>query len=144
MDGNWKVTAVAPGTARITASSEGVEAHIGVRVVAVPAGPSGGYTIEKVSGDGQTAYFGQELPLQLVVRVLRAGYPVANAQVTWTSARGAGSSTPTATRGRRTRTGGPPSAGTWPQGRDPDGHGFGEGGGSVQYTAHRGARGVRR
>jgi hypothetical protein len=90
MDGNWKVTAVAPGTARITASSEGVEAHIGVRVVAVPAGPSGGYTIEKVSGDGQTAYFGQELPLQLVVRVLRAGYPVANAQVTWTSDSGSG------------------------------------------------------
>ncbi|MBD0320865.1 MAG: Ig-like domain-containing protein, partial [Gemmatimonadetes bacterium] len=90
LDANWKVVAVAPGTARIIASSEGVEAYIGVRVVAVPTGPAGGYTIEKISGDGQTAEFGQELPLQLVVRVLRAGYPIANAQVTWTADSGSG------------------------------------------------------
>jgi uncharacterized protein YjdB len=90
LDANWKVLAVAPGTARIVASSEGVEAYIGVRVLAVPTGPSGGYTIEKISGDGQTAEFGQELPLQLSVRVLRGGYPVANAQVTWTADSGGG------------------------------------------------------
>jgi hypothetical protein len=58
--------------------------------VAVPTGPSGGYTIEQISGDGQTAEFGQELPLQLMVRVLRAGYPVANVQVTWTADSGGG------------------------------------------------------
>ncbi|HEY0154891.1 MAG TPA: Ig-like domain-containing protein [Longimicrobium sp.] len=90
LDANWKVVGVAPGTARIIASSEGVEAYIGVRVVAVPTGSPGGYTIEKISGDGQTAEFGQELPLQLMVRVLRAGYPVANAQVTWTADSGGG------------------------------------------------------
>ncbi len=90
LDANWKVVAVAPGTARIIASSEGVEAYIGVRVVAVPTGPSGGYTIEKISGDGQRAEFGQELPLQLQVRVLRGGYPVADAQVTWTADSGGG------------------------------------------------------
>lgn len=90
LDANWKVVGVAPGTARIIASSEGVEAYIGVRVLAVPTGPSGGLTIEKISGDGQTAEFGQELPLQLMVRVLRGGYPVANAQVTWTADSGGG------------------------------------------------------
>jgi uncharacterized protein YjdB len=90
LDANWKVVAVAPGTARIIVSSEGVEAYIGVRVLAVPTGPSGGYTIEKISGDGQTAEFGQELPLQLMVRVLRNGYPVANTQVTWTADSGGG------------------------------------------------------
>jgi len=90
LNASWKVVGVAPGTARIIVSSEGVEAYIGVRVLAVPTGPSGGYTIEKISGDGQTAEFGQELPLQLMVRVLRAGYPVANAQVTWTADSGGG------------------------------------------------------
>ena len=83
-------TALAPGRATLTATIRGYSASIGVRVVAIPAAPANGVTIEKITGDGQSAEFGQQLPRQLQVRVLRGGYPLAGAQVTWSATQGGG------------------------------------------------------
>ncbi len=89
------VTALHAGAAEITATAGAVTASAQVSVVQTPA------SIQKISGDGQTALAGATLPNPLVVQVNDSrGNPIPNATVTFTVTEGDGSiSISTATTG---------------------------------------------
>ena len=80
------VTGLLPGTATITATSEGQSGTATVTVVL-----AGGARLIIVSGDGQVANRGKKLPNPLVVRVEdAAGNGVANLTVSWAVTSGGG------------------------------------------------------
>jgi adhesin/invasin len=86
---NGRVTAVANGTATITARSGAASGSAAVTVRQVVA------TIRKVTGDGQTGTVGQALALALVVEARdRLSATVAGASVQFAVARGGGSVDP--------------------------------------------------
>jgi uncharacterized protein YjdB len=92
VDGSGVVRGIRPGTSVITAESEGKTASRPVRVV--PGAPS---RLVIVSGDGQQARAGAELPIPLAVRVLDAhDNPVAGVRVTWEVEATSGSVAPAA------------------------------------------------
>jgi uncharacterized protein YjdB len=95
VDASGVVTGVAPGTATITAQSEGRTATVAVSVTAPPVvtpptpAPAPAARLEMVSGNEQSAKGGSELAQPLVVRVVDAsGRALSNVLVTWTPSDG--------------------------------------------------------
>ncbi|MGD8700174.1 MAG: Ig-like domain-containing protein, partial [Gemmatimonadales bacterium] len=94
-----RVTAVANGTAAITARSGATSGSATVTVSQVVA------TIRKLTGDGQTGTVGQALAEELVVEARdRLSATVAGASIQFTVVRGGGSVSPSATTGSNGRT----------------------------------------
>ena len=83
------VTAVAAGTATVTATSGTLSARVQVTVAQEPS------MIEKVAGDLQAGFIGEPLPLAAVVRVTDAnGHPAGLARVRFAVTSGGGSVAP--------------------------------------------------
>ena len=87
--GTGVVTAVAAGTATVTAASGTLSARLRVTVAQEPG------AIEKVAGDLQAGFIGEPLPLAAVVRVTDAnGHPAGLVQVLFSVTAGGGSAAP--------------------------------------------------
>jgi Big-like domain-containing protein/leishmanolysin len=85
VSGTGLVSAAAPGSAQVTATSGSATAVAQVTVVQTPA------ELQKVSGDGQTVTVGETLPAPFVVRVNDAlGNPVPQVAVTFSITQGGG------------------------------------------------------
>ena len=79
------VRAVGPGTATITAASEGIAGAASVAVASVPVVPGVATRLEIVGGDHQQGLQNASLPETLVVRAVDAsGRPVPGVFVAWT------------------------------------------------------------
>ena len=88
--GSGVVTALAAGTATVTATSGTLSARILVTVAQEPG------AIEKVGGDLQAGFIGEPLPVAAVVRVTDAnGHPAGLVQVRFAVTSGGGSVAPT-------------------------------------------------
>jgi len=89
VDDAGKITAIAPGTADVTASAGGVSGKAGVTVTQAIS------KVEAASGAQQTGTVGQALPQQIVVRVRdRLDHPIQGAAVTFTVQPNGGSVSP--------------------------------------------------
>ena len=87
--GTGVVTAVAPGTTVVTATSGTLSARIQVTVSQEPR------AIEKVAGDLQAGFIGEQLPAVAVVRVTDAnGHPAERVRVRFAVTAGGGSASP--------------------------------------------------
>jgi hypothetical protein len=87
--GTGVATAVAAGTATVTATSGTLSARLQVTVAQEPG------AIEKVAGDLQAGFIGEQLPLAAVVRVTDAnGHPAGLVQVRFAVTSGGGSVAP--------------------------------------------------
>lgn len=87
--GSGVVTAVAAGTATVTATSGTLSARLQVTVAQEPG------AIEKVAGDLQAGFIGEPLPVAAVVRVTDAnGHPAGLVQVRFAVSSGGGSVAP--------------------------------------------------
>lgn len=86
VDGRGLLTGVTAGSTSVVVLSEGVRVEVDVTVTSGSTPPAGGdpATAVLVEGEGQTGPAGQELPQQLVARVVDSeGNPVDDAFVFW-------------------------------------------------------------
>ena len=89
VDGSGLITAIAAGTATVTATSGTLSARAQVTVAQEPR------AIEKLAGDRQAGFIGEALPVPAAVRVLDAnGHPAGLVRVQFEVASGEGSASP--------------------------------------------------